>query len=366
MSAKACIAVPDGTHFHVRGGSVVLSQTTSDGSYFSQRPKGSDDQRHLKIKRCLTPTGETIKRSKRRNDTLISKQSTLRQHCWRIVDINGETSLCMVEVIPQRVNELATIKILDSRIPVHQWKRYQVDPEHLSRPFIHTSESLDELICNLKRSKILHSTQLETALRIVDRVHFCPKTPYHDCAVDIGDPAHEVCISSPHMHVWATELLINHLPQAQYCLDVGSGSGYFTALMAYLAPDAFVYGVDAHSDLIHTSRDVLEQHYPTLSNRIALYAGNGEMGVNDNILFQAIHVGFMCLAPPEALVNQLAPGGRMLVPVANGKPSFFDKRCLGGFYTCVDKDKNGHVSMTKLFSCSFVPSIALLQPEGNL
>ena len=73
----------------------------------------------------------------------------------------------------------------------------------------------------------------------------------------------------------------------------------------------------------------------------------------------------MCLAPPEALVDKLAPGGRMLVPVANGNPSFFDKRCLGGFYTCVDKDKNGVVTMTKLFSCSFVPSIALPQTEGN-
>lgn len=379
----------DRTHLTVRENSPIV-RTTSEKSFFfpldpnrtltwfHNLPRETQQQwkEHLNLeqkttqtweittKRCLTPspTGEPIKKHKTHNQALISKQSVLRKYCWRVVCLHGQPSLCMV----QEINDFVTVKILDARLPVDQWPQYQVHPKQLYLTSITTSETLDDLIFNLRKSQILHSSSVDKGLRQIDRKNFCPQNPYHDCAVDIGNPEYGVCISSPHMHVWAAELLIKHLPNAKYCLDVGSGSGYFTALMAFLAPKATVCGVEYYTDLAQESKNTVQKYYPQLADRIIFSSGDGERGINDkNVLFDAIHIGFMCLEPPPQLVEQLAPGGRMLVPVALGTPSTFDTRCFGGYYTCVDKDFSGKIKITKLFTCSFVPSIALSQAEDN-
>lgn len=299
---------------------------------------------------------QSLKQKRKHNNTaLIKKQKVFRLHCWRLATVDNKPVLTSVQTIG---NNLLTVKVLDPKIPVHDWPTIQVSPDQLAPVFVHTSTTLDELIINLKRSQLLKSTGVETALRRIDRAHFCPTNPYHDCAIDIGKKKLGVCISSPHMHVWAAELLIDHLKSAQACLDVGSGSGYFTALLQYLAPNARVTGIECHGELIHTSCAALQTHYPHLLSTMEFIHERGEKGCPGKT-FDAIHVGFMCKKIPNALVDQLAPGGRMLLPVWDGKYSSFDKRCLSGYYTCVDKSLTGVVHVTPLFVCSFVPSLEI-------
>jgi protein-L-isoaspartate(D-aspartate) O-methyltransferase len=67
----------------------------------------------------------------------------------------------------------------------------------------------------------------------VDRKYFAPHSPYIDSPQSIGFGA---TISAPHMHAYALEYLYPKLINSNYVLDVGSGTGYLTAAMAYLVP----------------------------------------------------------------------------------------------------------------------------------
>ena len=55
----------------------------------------------------------------------------------------------------------------------------------------------------------------------------------------------------------------------------------------------------------------------------------------------------------------------MVVPVWDGKSSSFDKRCLSGHYTCIDKLPDGGFRRTNLFVCSFVPSVKFEMAADN-
>ena len=306
------------------------------------------------IQKCeVVPT--EIKDNITPNKELFTRQKKLRVGCWRIASIEDSKCLVSVEFIGE---EVLAVKIMNPTIPVTAWKKIDLAPNQLSPTHITTSKTLNDLIINLKRTRILHSEVVERALRTLDRRYFCSKNPYHDCAINFGNEQYGACISSPHMHVWAAELLKNHLSSASNCLDVGSGSGYFTALMQIMAPGAKVYGMDCYSELIEQSKAILKEHYPEILKQITFVEGDGEKGfpIAGTGLFQAIHVGFMCPEIPPALTEQLAPGGRMLIPISSGKFSSFDTRCKAGVYTCVDKGLDGTIKTTNLFSCSFVPS----------
>eukprot|EP01066_Platyproteum_vivax_P020135 Platyproteum_vivax@DN7944_c0_g1_i1.p1 len=288
------------------------------------------------------------------NNPIFTLQQKMRVGCWRIATIENSKYLASVESL----NDVLIVKLMDPLTPVELWKKVEVTPDQLSSTHITTADSLDQLIMNLKRTRILHSEVVEKALRLLDRGHFCSEKPYHDCAINFGNEQYGICISSPHMHVWAAELLKDHLRSSSNCLDVGSGSGYFTAMMQILAPTAKVYGMEYYSELIEESKAILNNHYPEILSQITFMQGDGEKGfpTKKETLFQAIHVGFMCREIPPALIGQLDPGGRMLIPIGTGEPSTFDNRCTAGVYTCVDKDLYSTIKITDLFSCSFFPS----------
>ncbi|CAM9437315.1 unnamed protein product, partial [Heterosigma akashiwo] len=243
------------------------------------------------------------------------------------------------------------VRILDSQLDVRKWRSTIVTQDQISPVFTSTSNTLNELIENLKRSQILKSKEVEEAFRFVDRALFGIQNPYHDCAVDIGDKELGVCISSPHMHAWAAELLLPVLKNAKACLDVGSGSGFFTMM---LQSKSKIYGLEYHYSLIETSQKLLHESFSDQAKGIEFIQGTGERGCPGK-QFDVIHVGFMCEELPLELIEQLNPGGRLLVPIWDGNSSYFDERCVSGQYTCIDKLAEGFLE-TKLFSCSFVPS----------
>ena len=78
----------------------------------------------------------------------------------------------------------------------------------------------NDLISQLKRSKIIKSPRVEEAMKKVDRGNYCSFSPYMDSPQAIG---YGVTISAPHMHAHALEMLKDHLFEGAKALDVGSG-----------------------------------------------------------------------------------------------------------------------------------------------
>src|SRR5438045_2764912 len=117
-----------------------------------------------------------------------------------------------------------------------------------------------ELIHNLFREGLISSTRVRDAMLAVDRAHYCRQrsSAYADSPQPIGYGA---TISAPHMHASAAETLLPFLPESAprplRVLDVGSGSGYLTHVLAGLVGErGRVVGVEHIREL----RDLGEEN----------------------------------------------------------------------------------------------------------
>lgn len=210
----------------------------------------------------------------------------------------------------------------------------------------HGKTNLD-LVQNLRRNNIIRSDVVERVMAQVDRANYVSHNPYMDVPQGIG---YGVTISAPHMHAHALELLSEKLVDGARALDVGSGSGYLTACMALMVgPSGRAVGIDHIKELVDTSRSNIKSDHPELleSNRLKLIVGDGRLGSPDDAPFDAIHVGAASPDLPKDLVEQLAPGGRLIVPI--GPPSG-DQRLEQ-----IDKNMDGTISRVALMGVVYVP-----------
>lgn len=172
-----------------------------------------------------------------------------------------------------------------------------------------------ELVHNLKRNGIFSSKSVENGMLAVDRGNYCPHDPYFDSPQTIGYGA---TISAPHMHAHALELLVDNLTEGKKALDIGSGSGYLTACMALMVGSSGkAVGVDHIPELVNMSIENVRSGNPGLleSDRVKLVVGDGRLGYREKAPYDAIHVGAAATTIPKALTDQLAIGGRLVLPV---------------------------------------------------
>ncbi|KIH54943.1 putative protein-L-isoaspartate O-methyltransferase, partial [Ancylostoma duodenale] len=123
-------------------------------------------------------------------------------------------------------------------------------------------------------------------------------------------------------HAAALEYLKNHLTEGAYALDVGSGSGYLTVCMALMTGSSGkVVGIEHIPQLVELAKENTMKHHADLINsgRILFVEGDGRKGYPMEQKYDAIHVGAAAETIPQPLIDQLAEGGRMLIPV--GKES---------------------------------------------
>lgn len=214
--------------------------------------------------------------------------------------------------------------------------------------------SQDRLVDLLKVERVVKHPEVEAALRATDRKYYSPAHlpthyVYQDHPLPIG---YGETISAPSMHAICLELLLKHLKPGASVLDVGSGSGYLTAAMALMVkPNGKVIGIEKHPELAELSIKNIRAAAPELldSGVAELRAGNvlAEDVLDKNTLFDAIHVGAAAETLPNVLVERLAPGGRMVIPVG---PQW-DHQVM----QCVDKDEKGHVRKRNLMAVRYVP-----------
>ena len=124
-------------------------------------------------------------------------------------------------------------------------------------------------------------------------------------------------------------------------LEVGTGSGYQTAILAELVSD--VTTVETVVSLADAARENLDR---LGYQGIRFLQGDGRDGSSENAPFDRIIVTAAAEALPKALLDQLAPGGRLVAPIG---PRGRQEMIL------VKKSPDGMIATTVLFPCAFVP-----------
>ncbi len=211
-------------------------------------------------------------------------------------------------------------------------------PEALSdRRFAKLRRGLIEEV----QEKGIHDLEVLRAMDQVPRHLFVPEAvrhrAYEDAPLPIGFGQ---TASQPSLQALYLQTL--RIQPDDKVLEVGTGSGYQTALIAYLA--RHVYSVERIRELSVRARAALDR---LRINNVALLVGDGTIGWSRYAPYDAILVAAGAPAVPDALVAQLALGGRMLIPVGDRSEQ---KLVL------YRRTENG-VESEELIRCTFVPLI---------
>lgn len=171
-----------------------------------------------------------------------------------------------------------------------------------------SARTRERLVQRLREAGIGNAAVLE-AIGKVPRHLFMDEAlasrAYEDTALPIG---HGQTISQPYIVARMTELLL--ADGARRVLEIGTGSGYQTAVLCALAKE--VYSVERIEPLQKSARRCLQE----LGYRnFRLKLSNGCEGWQDYAPYDAILVTAAASEVPAALLTQLAPGGRLLIPV---------------------------------------------------
>jgi protein-L-isoaspartate(D-aspartate) O-methyltransferase len=161
------------------------------------------------------------------------------------------------------------------------------------------------------RARGISDERVLSAMLRVPRHEFVPEPyrpqAYEDHPLPIGDGQ---TISQPYIVALMLESL--QLTSNDKVLEVGTGSGYVTALLAELA--AKVFSIERHGTLAETARTLLAAlGYANVS----VVIGDGALGLPAFAPFDAILVSAAALHLPPALPSQLREGGRMIIPVGS-------------------------------------------------
>lgn len=160
---------------------------------------------------------------------------------------------------------------------------------------------------------------------------------YEDHPLPIGE---EQTISQP--YIVALMLQALRICSSDKVLEIGTGSGYVTALLSELTKQ--VYSIERHASLAQQAKDIL-QHLGYAQARIVV--GDGSRGLPEASPYDVIIVSAAAPALPQELVTQLADGGRMIIPVGSD-----DAQQLH----LIEK-RGGEVRISLREMCRFVPLV---------
>jgi protein-L-isoaspartate(D-aspartate) O-methyltransferase len=202
-------------------------------------------------------------------------------------------------------------------------------------------EQRENMVEHQLRRRGIGDERVLAAMAEAPREEFVPEElrdrAYADSALPIGE---EQTISQPWIVAAICQAL--ELQGSELVLEIGTGSGYSAAVLSLLAEH--VVSIERHEPLSRRAAQVLEA---LGVGNVELLVGDGSLGVPERAPFDAIAVHATAPGPPPALLDQLAEGGRLVVPIAGGEADMLTVLRLEG----------GRIEREEIGPCRFVPLI---------
>ena len=191
------------------------------------------------------------------------------------------------------------------------------------------------------RRRGIHDERVLRTMEEVPRHEFIPEErrhrAYHDEPVPIGE---EQTISQPYIVAIMTQLLAVE-PESRV-LEVGTGTGYQAAVLSRLARQ--VYTMERHASLAERAQEIFRR---LGYENIEVVVGDGTRGLVEHAPYDRMLVAAAAPSIPPALLQQLAEGGRMVMPV--GSPEMQVLQLV--------RKSGGEMFTSNLEGCRFVPLV---------
>lgn len=174
---------------------------------------------------------------------------------------------------------------------------------------------MQDLIRDLIKNGYLRSDLIIGAFKKIDRIDFVPESSKHEAYINFALPiGYGQTISQPLTVAFMLELL---QPQPEHkILDVGSGSGWTTALLAEIVGEkGKVVALERIKELLEFGKNNIEKYNFIKKGIAEFYLADGSVGFPAKAPFDRILVSASSLVAPEELKSQLAIGGKMVIPV---------------------------------------------------
>ncbi len=192
------------------------------------------------------------------------------------------------------------------------------------------------------RQRGIQDERLLAAMGQVPRHEFVSRENWGQAYADhpVGIPEQQTT-SQP--YIIAAMLQAAQIKPQDRVLEIGAGSGYQTAILAVLAQQ--VIAVERYASLAEAACATLDR----LGYRnVKVVTGDGSLGYKETAPYNAIIVSAAAPGVPPALAEQLAPGGRMVVPVGDSRQQVLQ---------LVTRDEQGNITVRALEGCRFVPLV---------
>ena len=211
----------------------------------------------------------------------------------------------------------------------------------LSRGAMDAGKERAKMVEHQLRRRGIGDTRVLAAMEEIPREAFVPEASRRDAYADGALPlSHGQTISQPLMVAMSAEAL--RLAGDETVLEIGAGSGYQAAVLSKLARK--VYGIEIIPELVANSRATLES---LGIDNVEILCADGRKGLPEHAPYDGIVVAAAAEEIPPALVEQLAEGGRLVIPVG-GK---------WGQSLQVLLKRNGKLEADELCRCVFVPLV---------
>lgn len=187
---------------------------------------------------------------------------------------------------------------------------------------------------------------LKKYFHFLDRAYFLDESQHKEAVLDHPLPiGFGQTISQPTLVLKMTELL--GLEKSHKVLEIGTGSGYQTAFLAQFSKE--VYTVERIEELSHKAQKRLDGlGFGNIHYKI----GDGTYGWKEKAPFDRIMVTAAAVRLPKALASQLAPGGKMVIPVG--------EEALQRLFL-VEKDEEGYIHVEAV---EWVRFVSLVGEDG--
>lgn len=203
--------------------------------------------------------------------------------------------------------------------------------------------ALNDLIIYLKNSKFLNDDRVESALRNIPRHEFIPESEL-DYAYD-NEPLpimKNQTISQPGVVTRMTEWL--DVKDGQKILEIGTGSGWQSAIISYLVGSGSVYSIERHPELVKFAQENLKK---LKIDNVHVILGDGNLGYPKESPYDRIIITAACTEIPSPLFDQLSENGLIIAPVGDSSQSLVLQK----------KTSKGMLEIRKQSKYVFVPLI---------